>query len=156
LLLKLLRSRSTLSYWSSSLLLTKQIEQVESRSGLVEDSGLNTKCIVWSVEVDSGQLRSLNIASELSCGHGLTSLTTEPKPSLQTWTQRVGVTIVDSSSHESSDTIVTAAVQLSSSSEGCPQTLSITNLSGHSELGNNLTNQRRLLYVSTNQKRVFT
>ena len=117
---------------------------------------LNTKCIVWSVEVDSGQLRSLNIASELSCGHGLTSLTTEPEPSLQTWTQRVGVTIVDSSSHESSDTIVTTAVQLSSSSEGCPQTLSITNLSGHSELGNNLTNQRRVLFLSTNQKRVFT
>lgn len=133
--LELLRLRLSLL----SSLLSKQVEQVEARGRLVEDGWLDTKGIVGSVKVDSSDLRGLDTASKLSCGNSLASLATESKTSLEARTDGVGVTVVDSTGNKTSNTTVTVAIQLDSSSEGCTQTLTIAHLCGHTELGHNLT-----------------
>ena len=46
-----------------SPILIEEIEEVEVWSSLSQYSGLDTKSIVWSVEIDPGNLRSLHIAS---------------------------------------------------------------------------------------------
>ena len=69
----------------------------------------------------------------------MSALTTETKPSLETWADGVGVSIIDSASYESSETTVRISIQLDTSSEGGSQTLTIPNLSGQTELGYNLT-----------------
>jgi hypothetical protein len=83
-------------------------------------------------------LRSLDISSKLCSGHSLSILTTETEASLDTRADGVGVTVVDATGHESSNAIVTVAIQLDSASEGCAQSLAIADLSGHSQLGHNL------------------
>jgi len=133
--LELLRLRLSLL----SSLSSEQVEEVEARGRLVEDSWLDSKGVVWSVEVDSSQLWGLDIASKLGCGHSLASLATESKTSLETRADGVGVSVVDSTSNKSSNTTVTVAVQLDSTSEGCTKTLTIAHLCGHSQLGHNLT-----------------
>lgn len=119
--------------------MTEQVEEVKPRSSLTEDSWLHSESIVGSVEVDTSHLTKLDIASQLGSGNSLSVLTTEAEASLETWTDGVGVTIVDATSHKSSNAIVTVSIQLDTSSEGCPQSLTIANLSGHSKLGDNLT-----------------
>jgi len=133
--LELLRLRLSLL----SSLSSEQVEEVEARGRLVEDSGLDSKGVVWSVKVDSSQLWGLDIASKLGCGHSLASLAAESKTSLEARTDGVGVTVVDSTGNKTSNTTVTVAIQLDSSSEGCTQTLTIAHLCGHTELGHNLT-----------------
>ena len=44
-------------------LASEEAEEGEAGGWLAEDSGLDTKSIVWSVEIDPGNLRSLHIAS---------------------------------------------------------------------------------------------
>jgi len=125
--------------WSTSLL-SKQVKQVQLRSRLVENSGLDTESIARSVEVDTSHLRSLDTATQLSCGHSLTILTTEPKSSLETRADTIGVTIVDTTSNKATQTIVTVTIQLDTSSEGGAHTpLTIANLSGQTKLWYNLT-----------------
>lgn len=124
---------------SSAALIAKQVKKVELRSSLSKDGWLDSQCSVGSVEVDSGDLTKLNIAAQLRGGHSLSILTTEAKASLESWADGVGVTIVDATSNESSDAIVTVTIQLDSTCEGCAQTLTIAHLSGHTELGHNLT-----------------
>jgi len=133
--LELLRLRLSLL----SSLSSEQVEEVEARGRLVEDSWLDSKGVVWSVKVDSSQLWGLDIASKLGCGHSLASLAAESKTSLEAGTDGVGVSVVDSTSDKSSNTTVTVAVQLDSTSEGCTETLTIAHLCGHSQLGHNLT-----------------
>ena len=90
----------------SLILIVEEVEEVEVGSSLAQDCGLDTKSIVWSVEVDPGYLGSLHTASKLGCGYSLSALTTETKPSLETWADGVRVSIVDSASYKSSDTAV--------------------------------------------------
>jgi len=133
--LELLRLRLSLL----SSLSSEQVEEVEARGRLVEDSWLDSKGVVWSVKVDSSQLWGLDVASKLGSGHSLASLAAESKTSLEARTDGVGVSVVDSTSNKSSNTTVTVAVQLDSTSEGCTETLAIAHLCGHSQLGHNLT-----------------
>jgi len=100
-------------------LLIEKIKEVEVGSSLAEDGGLHTKCIVWSVKVDSSDLRSLHTASQLGCGYSLSVLTTETKSSLKTWANGVGVSIIDSTSYKTSNTVITGPIQLKATSEGC-------------------------------------
>ena len=141
-LLCLLELGCLLKLWSLGLrgsLISKQVEEVEPRCSLSKDGGLDSESIVWSVEVDSSHLTKLDISSQLRGGNSLSILTTEAEASLETWTDGVGVTIVDAASHESSNAIVTVSIQLDSASEGGAQTLAIAHLSCHTQLGNNLT-----------------
>lgn len=120
-------------------MLIEKIEEVEVGSSLTEDGGLHTKCVVWSVKVDSSDLRSLHIASQLGCGYSLSVLTTEAKSSLKTWANGVGVSIIDSTSNKTSNTVITGPIQLKATSKGCSYSLSISYLSGNAKLRNNLT-----------------
>lgn len=133
--LELLRLRLSLL----SSLLSKQVEQVEARGRLVEDSWLDSKSIVWSVEVDSSDLWSLDTSSKLGSGHSLAVLAAESKTSLESRRDGVGVTVVDSAGHKSTNTTVTVAIKLDSTSEGRTQTLTIAYLGGHAKLGHKLT-----------------
>ena len=117
----------------------EEIEEVEVGCSLAEDCWLDTKGVVWSVKVDSSQLWGLDVASKLGSGNSLASLAAESKTSLETRTDGVGVSVVDSTSDKSSNTTVTVAIQLDSTSEGCTETLAIAHLCGHSQLGHNLT-----------------
>jgi len=123
----------------SLILIVEEVEEVEVGSSLAQDCGLDTKSIVWSVEVDPGYLGSLHTASKLGCGYSLSALTTETKPSLETWANGVWISIVDSASYKSSEPTVRVSIQLDTTSEGCSQTLTIPHLGSEAELGNNLT-----------------
>jgi len=122
-----------------SLILIEEIEEVEVGCCLAEDCWLDTKGVVWSVKVNSSDLRSLHTASKLGCGYSLSVLTTETKTSLKTWANGVRVSIIDSTSDKTSNTIVTVSVQLKTSSEGCSNSLSTSNLCSETKLWNNLT-----------------
>ena len=133
--LELLRLRLSLL----SSLLSKQVEQVQLRGRLVEDSWLDSKSIVWSVEVNSSNLWGLDTSSQLGSGHSLAVLAAESKTSLEARRDGVGVTVVDSAGHKSSNTTVTVTIKLDSTSEGCTQALAIAHLCGHAKLGHKLT-----------------
>ena len=111
-----------------SLVLTEEVEKIEVGRGLAEDSWLDTECVVRSVEVDPRHLWSLYIASQLGCSHSLSILTTEAEASLQTRTDGVRVSVIDSAGHKTSNTVVTVPVQLEAASEGCSKSLSISHL----------------------------
>ena len=106
----------------------EEIEEVEVGSGLTKDCWLDTKSVVRSVKVDTSDLWSLYIASELGCSYSLSILTRESEPSLETRTDGVGVSIIDSTSHKTSNTAVTVPVQLNTPSEGCSKPLSVSYL----------------------------
>lgn len=119
-------------------LASEEVEEVEAGGWLAEDSGLDTKGIVRSVELNSSELGSLDIATELGCGNILTILLTDAKTGLEARADAVSISIVDSAGNKASDAAVTASVQLDSSSEGCAETLTIAHLGGHSQLGDDL------------------
>ena len=120
-------------------LASKEVEEVEAGSWLAEDSGLDTKGIVRSVELNSSELGSLDIAAKLGCGNILTILLADAKTGLEARGDAVSISIVDTAGNKASDAAVTVSVKLDSSSEGCAETLTIAHLGGHTQLRNNLT-----------------
>ena len=132
-LLRPLRLRLGLS------LASKQVEEVEAGGGLAEDCGLDTEGVAGSVELNSAKLWSLDIAAELGSGHILSILLADSKTGLKAGADAVSISVVDSTGHKASETAVTVSVQLDSASEGCAETLAITDLGGHAKLGDDLT-----------------
>ena len=120
-------------------LASKEVEEVEAGGGLAEDGGLDTEGIAGSVELDSTKLRGLDIAAELGSGHILTVLLADSKTGLEAGTDAVRISIVDTSGYKTSEAAVAVSVELDSASEGCAETLSIADLSGHTKLGDDLT-----------------
>ena len=120
-------------------LASKEVEEVEAGGGLAEDGGLDTEGIAGSVELDSAELRGLNIAAELGSGHILTVLLADPKTGLEAGADAIRISIVDSTGNKASEAAVAVSVELDSSSEGCAESLAIADLSGHTQLGDDLT-----------------
>jgi len=101
---------------------------------------LDSKGCVWSVELNTGKLGRLDVASKLSGGiQAALRVLAEAEACLSAKTDPVSVAIVDAAGNEASDAALAVAVKLDSACESCSDTSSsIANLGGHSKLGNDL------------------
>jgi len=80
---------------------------------------LDTQWRIWSAEVDSSHLRSLDASSQLRCGLSLSICSlAEPKACLNTRADSISIAIVDPSTNEGANTILAVLVKLESPSEG--------------------------------------
>ena len=120
-------------------LASEEVEEVEAGGGLTKDCGLDTEGVAGSVELNSAKLRSLDITAELGCGHILSILLADSKTGLKAGADAVRISVVDSTGNKASEAAVAVSVQLDSASEGCAESLAITDLGGHTKLGNDLT-----------------
>jgi len=107
--------------WSSSARLVEQVEEVELRGGLAQDSGLDSQGSVGPVKLDTRQLGSLNIPTQLCCGVQVTILVmSESESSLSPEPDTVSIAIIDPSGHEASYARLALPIQLQPSGEGRP------------------------------------
>jgi len=114
----------------------------EAKERLVEEGRLDPADgagLVLLAKVHAAERRGLDVTAKLCRGLGLAvGALAEPESSLDAGADGVGIAVVDPAGHEAADTVLGAGVQLQTSSEG-GRNGTVTNLSGYTELGYELT-----------------
>lgn len=98
---------------------------------------MDSKGSVGPVKLYSSKPRSLDVATKLGCSIKVPlCILAESESSLSPEPNALGVSIIDSTSHESSNSILALPIQLETSSEsGSYAPTTVTNLSCDSQLG---------------------